>query len=153
MACIWYYNAFMTDKLDAIACHHCGVAFVPTRRWNIFCSLKCSQLRNREHSGYRALSRELDIAPGTVGAINELRVAIDLLKRGFDVYRALSPASPCDLVIFKNGSMLRIEVKTGYIRTGLTESSLFVAPPKRDDSFDILAIVLPEEILYQPELP
>jgi len=52
------------------------------------------------------------LATGTVGAIGELRVAIDLMSKGFDVFRALSPAASCDLLVMKEGKLFDIEVKS-----------------------------------------
>ena len=40
------------------------------------------------------------VSPATRGAIAELRVATDLLARGYHVFRSVSPASPCDLIAF-----------------------------------------------------
>jgi len=40
-------------------------------------------------------------------------VATDLMRRGFDVFRALSPAAPYDLMAQdRSGRMLRVEVRT-----------------------------------------
>lgn len=38
------------------------------------------------------------------------------MSQGFDVFRALSPASPCDLIALRGSKLLRIEVRTGYRR-------------------------------------
>lgn len=89
---------------------------------------------------------------GTAGTISELLVGVDLLKRGYEVFRALSPSCSCDLSILKDGCLLRVEVKTGY-RNGAT-GNVITTTPKDRDHFDIFAIVIRgEEIIYEPELP
>jgi hypothetical protein len=76
---------------------------------------------------------------GTVGAIGELIVSADLLQKGYEVFRALSPSSSCDLAILtKEKKLIRVEVKTGY-RTKMT-GRLGCAKPD-NARFDILAIV------------
>ena len=39
--------------------------------------------------------------------------AVDLMKRGYEVFRALSPACSCDLIALGPFGALRIEVRTG----------------------------------------
>ncbi len=50
----------------------------------------------------------------TTGAISELRVGIDLLTKGYHVFRSESPNCPCDLVAIKNNKIFTIEVRTTY---------------------------------------
>jgi hypothetical protein len=52
------------------------------------------------------------LAASTVGAISELAVCADLLSKGYDVFRSVSPAAPCDLIAQKEGKLIRVEVKT-----------------------------------------
>jgi hypothetical protein len=111
----------------------------------------------RQKEKYRSLNppwEELGfITPptATVGAVNELRVSADLLLKGYNVFRALSPSCPCDLLILKNGSTLRVEVTTAnYAASGR------IIHNKQGDThkFDVLAIVKRQgEIIYVPELP
>jgi hypothetical protein len=92
------------------------------------------------------------LSTGQVGAMTELMVCVDLIKRGYEVFRAVSPASSCDIAILKNNQLLRIEVKTGYrylngaIGSGYGEN--------QKGRFDILAIVIHKtnEIIYQPNI-
>jgi len=51
-------------------------------------------------------------SPVTVGAISELKVAVDLLSIGYHVFRAESSGCPCDLIALKNGKLFTIEVRT-----------------------------------------
>jgi Holliday junction resolvase len=38
-------------------------------------------------------------------------VALDLIRKGFEIYRHLSDMAPCDMVASKEGKLLRVEVK------------------------------------------
>lgn len=89
--------------------------------------------------------------PSTAGAFGELLVSADLLKRGYHVYRALSPAAPCDLLIFKDSEQpLRVEVRMGQIHknTGMLTFSLVLQ--KDSGRADLFAIVVDESINYYP---
>ena len=87
------------------------------------------------------------LASGTVGAIGELRVAVDLLRRGLPVFRSLSPACLCDLVIVTVTRIYRIEVRTAYKRR---YASGVYYPRTDEGKFDIFAGVLPDSIFYDP---
>lgn len=67
-----------------------------------------------------------------MGARTELLVSADLMYRGYDVFRALSPSCNCDLVIFKNGEIVRVEVRTGY-KNLRGDISYNKPPPDRSD--------------------
>jgi hypothetical protein len=87
---------------------------------------------------------------GTTGAISELLVSSDLLRRGYAVFRALSPSCSCDLAILKGGRLFRVEVRTAY-RHQKTRRLFY---PKVDpEKSDIAALVVGgTEIIYIPEL-
>jgi len=73
------------------------------------------------------------------------------MSKGYDVFRALSPACSCDLAVLKNGNLLRIEVRTAYV----SPSGKFYKPSKKGDdpnNIDAYAWVLPSKIIYEPEL-
>src|SRR5260370_37710101 len=53
----------------------------------------------------------MDISTGDLGASYELFVAAELIQKGFDVFRNLSPNGPADLVVYKDGHLLRVQVK------------------------------------------
>ena len=86
---------------------------------------------------------------GKRGAINELRVAIDLTVNGYDVFRAISQSCSCDLIGYKNNHCYRIEVTTGlYGKRGKLQW-----PPHDTNLYDVLAVVVwGDEIVYQPTL-
>jgi hypothetical protein len=111
-----------------------------------YCSRECRQ--QSELAKARALNpvRDLPLPSGTVGALHELLVAADLLRRGYEVFRAVSQAASCDLAVLKEGHLLRVEVTTGYRHLG----GGFAFPPRKyPDRHDVLAIVVGQEIHYQ----
>jgi Holliday junction resolvase len=52
------------------------------------------------------------ISKGTIGAINELRIAQNLMSLGWGVFRCLSPNNPTDLVAVKNRTVLKVQCKS-----------------------------------------
>lgn len=122
-------------------------------RWSHvkYCSDECARkaYQDKYYLPYKGLSTS------TVGTINELRVCCDLLSKGYEVFRALSPHCSCDLAILKNGKLLRIEVRAGYKKKDGTIKC--GTAPQKINSFkeikaDIWAIVVGEKICYEPEL-
>lgn len=135
------------EGFSQVLCVQCGK---PCKAGRIrFCSKKCT-FDNR--TSERAVGRKYgpELTRGTIGAISELRAATNLMEMGFHVFRSLSPQSPCDLIAMKDGKMIRVEVRTGseYKFTGNVSFAGIIDPAKHD----ILAIVLPDRIIYQPEI-
>ncbi len=107
--------------------------------------------RRREPSTLPSLSNTLGISTSAVGALNEMRVVVDLMLKGYHVFRALSSACPCDLVIMLNGNISKVEVKTAYKRG----DSLYAQKPTKrqlESGIDYLVQVTTDEIIYQPPL-
>lgn len=78
---------------------------------------------------------------------------MDLMSKGYHVFRALSPSCPCDLLILKDGELLKIEVKTAYIINPQTDKIYWsMGINNTPQNVDIFALVLPDKIIYQPEL-
>lgn len=132
-------------------CRGCAKEFTSSHgRVQFYCDSGCRrQSLKRE---YRRLNPAPLIPPGTVGAISELRVSVDLLRQGVHIFRALSPNCPCDLVILRNGIALRVEVRTGYRTKDKMGKIQFPNHRKDKGKYDVIAIVLPDEIIYQPSL-
>ena len=83
--------------------------------------------------------------------MSELRVAVDLLSKGYEVFRAVSPACSCDLVALREGQLpLRIEVRTANFQL----NSRATMPRHSADAGkqDHFAFVLPNSISYEPAL-
>jgi hypothetical protein len=90
-----------------------------------------------------------NLPSGTVGAINELRVSVDLLVKGYAVFRALSPSCPCDLVLLVDHRVFRVEVTTAH----RSSNGRPTFPAKNPARYDLLAVVFPDSIVYSTELP
>ncbi len=131
------------EKKLCIVCHE---EIPSTRRPQAkYCSEQCKGRKEREK--YQTGNYDIKLPTGTTGALSELKVAIDLLAKGHEVFRAMSPACSCDLAVLKDGVLLRLEVKTGHYWCG----KLYPAPSRPNQKYDILAIVSPHtnEIIYQ----
>lgn len=109
------------------------------------CSLRCT---TRHHNTQRIyLSTRLDLPAPTVGALAELVVGADLMRRGYEVFRSLSPAASCDLAILGPEGLRRVEVRTAY----RTKHGVQV---KTNGRYDLFAAVIHCEnlIIYTPPL-
>ena len=127
------------------ACVHCGEVYFPKRIVQRWCSLTCRA--NAKRAAYAAKNPNAGLPTGTVGAISELKVGADLLGKGFEVFRALSPSCSCDLAILRDGRLVRVEVTTGH-----RSSTGRVIHPSKINRYDLLAVVLSDgTIHYDPE--
>lgn len=81
-----------------------------------------------------------------VGAASELIVCSNLLRQGWDVFRAVNSDSPFDLVAVRGKTILRVEVRTSLSAVGALTCD------KRGE-YDIIAIVRNQIVRYLPELP
>lgn len=131
-------------------CVRCKKIFI-ARNWNNIICINCK--KTKEDTWQMKLKRNnKNVATGTVGAVGELIIATDLLKRGYEVFRALSPSCSCDLAILRNKKLLLVEVKTGH--RNATIDGFGFQKSKAKNQPDIYAVVLngPEEIIYIPKL-
>ena len=114
------------------------------------CSKRCRDtFRNRE----KFAPDSIQLPTASVGAISELRVAADLLAKGYEVFRAVSAACSCDLVVMKNGITLRIEVRSSF---RIPTTGKISRPKSSRDAGrqDVFAFCLSDgEIVYEPPLP
>jgi len=125
-------------------CKYCLKEFTTTNNKKLYCNDKCRV--DCINSKYEKVGRNDGLNTGTIGAINELIVCVDLMSKGCEVFRAVSPASPCDLAVLKNKKLFRVEVTSGYIKDGK-----IISNKKLDDRHDVLATVVNGKILYEPE--
>lgn len=116
-----------------------------------YCSDECRKVRARQIYKDSGVYCPTGLDNGTAGAVSELRAAADLLSRGYEVFRALSPTCSCDLIAFKNSRIIRVEVRTGHYHLGDSGKPLF-GETKQKHRADILALVCPGAIFYYPEL-
>lgn len=92
-------------------CRQCKDVFISRpRERTLICSREC---RLNRQAFLQGRIRD-NLSASTSGAISEMAVSVDLMKKGYAVFRALSPACFCDLIAIKNGKILRIEVRTVY---------------------------------------
>ena len=128
-------------------CTECGKEFAGRGKNSKYCGRNCS--RARYQNDYIKSNSKLNIPAATVGAMHELLVCADLLRKGFAVFRSVSSACSCDLAVLQEKTLLRIEVTTG--RT--MPSGKLIYPKKNPEKFDVLAIVLHDQtIIYFPEM-
>lgn len=78
-----------------------------------YCSKECSHRANYNIKTYTYTKN--DLSTGDKGAISELLVSADLMRRGLEVYRAVSPASSCDLAVKIKHQIYFVEVRTGMV--------------------------------------
>lgn len=122
-------------------CETCGRPFAAQQPNAKYCGEDCRPQYKKPFPGLNT---------GQVGAIGELRVCTDLLARGFEVFRSVSPACSCDLIALKNGAMLRIEVRTACkTRDNKVQFPGDINDKGKQDHF---AAVLPDQIIYLPNL-
>lgn len=120
------------------ACLVCGQPFTSRQPRTLYC--KNPVCRRRAY--YQLVDR--GIPPGTVTVLSQLRVEADLLQKGYEVFPSLSLNSSCSLMIFKQGRSFRIEVRTGRENP----KAQFVFSRQRLDQVDVVAVVLPNRIVY-----
>ncbi len=141
----------LAKKYNFIACMHCNSEFAQGSKNRVkFCSSNCRAMHGKQK--FQKNNPLLNIPSGTVGAISELKVCVDLMSKGFHVYRAISPCAPCDLAITYQNKLYRVEVTCAYF----TNSGKIYNPKRHHDQtkFDIVALVLKNgNISYEPELP
>ncbi len=83
-----------------------------------------------------------------VGATVEIEVAIDLMKKGFAVFRNLSPVGPVDMVAISmggNGLVLKIQATAGKIKKPATR---VFSRHTAQKNWNVLAVGFPEGIQY-----
>ena len=143
------------NKPFRITCMQCGGP-IPPKRQNSntkYCSDKCQ--KRASNIKYR-LHRKLHPKPtiklegsGTLstfalGSVGESMACIDLIKKGYQVFKAFLPGQLCDLVILKDNKFETTEVRVGRIRSG---GGMEYTKPKT--KVDVIAVVLPDKVVYK----
>lgn len=135
--------------MNYLNCLECGIEVEAKAHNQKYCSRECAGIacekRNYVPSKFKGNTAT------TTGAISELRTAIDLMSRGYHVFRALSPSCPCDLAVLQGDKLIKIEVRTVKMSySGKVIKSKF----PRDDTemIDHYAWVTPTGVIYEPEL-
>lgn len=135
------------QKKESSACFQCGEKIIGKISTAKYCSNSC--LKNFKRDQFKQHNPDHGLNRNKMGAVSELLACADLLKNGFDVFRAVSPSCSCDLMIFYNKKVIRVEVTTGY-KTRLGNHQF---PKKNNEKFELLVVVLKNgEIIYTPPL-
>lgn len=105
---------YVRKSFPSKPCVLCSTVFVPRGDFAKFCSDACRTKNQRMRAG-----NNIDKYPKTklmsIWKAAELSVAADLMKKGYEVFSAISPSTYCDILAKKlGGSFLEIEVRTGY---------------------------------------
>ena len=139
-----------------MTCGRCG-SELPVRgpgvpgRTRRYCNVRCKASAKRRRQRHFRVEAPLGVAASTAGAIGEMMVAADLLRRGLSVYRAVNPDSACDLIVMVGPEAVRVEVTKGYRQT--PGSKLRERTGHAADRYDVLAVWSPDgTIRYRPEL-
>jgi hypothetical protein len=95
---------------------------------------------------------------GMSGAVSELVASVDLMRRGFHVFRALSATAPSDLLVYRGhpNKYRMIDVMRVQVRTARVNGRIISFPLKSTDrgAFDLLALVADDNpVYYLPMLP
>jgi hypothetical protein len=135
-------------------CIGCGKEIINRRKEAKYCSNKCCSQTHRkiaQPNKHKLNIISIKIPTHTTGSIAEFIVSIDLLRNGFEVFKALSPSCSCDLICQKEKKLFRIEVKTGFYKDNIPTIQMRSRHLK-NENFDVLAIVTDlHEIRYIPE--
>lgn len=104
----------------------------------MFCTYNC--YLNFHKANQKEFNDYIDLSTGTIGAMAELIVGADLMRKGFEVFRAMSPSSYSDLIAIKNGTIHKVEVRTGnyFIRSDGTVSIHY---PKKNTDGKFVVVV------------
>lgn len=106
------YKRLIKPPLPDKCCNKCGIQFQPKYSHQKLCSDKC-----RKENKIPRLGRV--IGTGNLGAAIECIVSADLLLKGWNVFRSISPNCFCDLVAIRDDVIMMIEVRSaGYGTNG-----------------------------------
>ena len=141
--------------LQSRKCVICGNSFQPNTSRSYCCSPECSQKRaikrNTENRRELNIGARLGLSGGKIGKINQYIVAIDLLKKGWEVYTAFEDTHPFDLLCIRGYDLKKVEVKSATILPG---GKRIIADPKgkvKSGKYEIVASVDNfKNIVYQP---
>lgn len=132
-------------------CKYCNEKLVGGRKDRVFCDKDCAALYQKQAwHRMNPKTAAAQLANNTVAEMNEMRVTLDLLSRGYEVYRAAVAGMQCDLYVLHGQHDVgkRVEVTSG----NLTPSGTLQHPHRDEAKFDVLAVVVGDTIHYKPEL-
>jgi len=126
-------------------CEICGHSFIKNRMNRQFCSDKC------EHKAgdARYEVNESNNFHLVTGEIAELKVVIDLMKKGYWVFKPVITGCGFDYVAIRGDEVEKIEVKVGKIHTSTGRMSVTRPQGTRRTAYTLLAIVVNDYIVYE----
>lgn len=131
-------------------CTECHEEFKPTRSSNLTCSKICARIRDKR---LRPVTLRLTgLATSVqVGVMHEHVVMVDLLRRGLQPYKSISPDAPVDLAVLCGSRLIRVEVTTGYrTKQGVNPRNIKL---EKAHGWDVLAMVeIDGKITYTPPI-
>lgn len=132
-------------------CPVCGTRFRQASYRSQFCSRDCRGADRRSKELVARIVPANELVKGTLGGVSELMVCVDLMKRGYHVFRATSSHGPCDIVAFRKGeACIKIEVKTGTVHKDTRY--VYYPTPTASQEYDVLAVATVDGISYRPPL-
>lgn len=123
-------------------CKGCGKEFKTFSSKADLCA-KCRYKRD-----YQVVSSHPALSSPVVRAINLSLVQADLLSRGYSVYVSLAPTESGSLLM-RNSHGLH---QTVCVRTGYKLPTGAINVKRGDTNADILAIVINQDVVYEPPL-
>ncbi len=133
-------------------CRVCDREFSVSGRANhkVFCTVECRTEYYKRRSAYATFP---GISSSTIGAMAELLTCYDLMSKGWEVFRAMSPACPCDLIAMKGSLLIRVQVRSTYkFDSGETRIPTSAKDEGRQDMFAVV-VHNDKHIEYSPPLP
>lgn len=85
-----------------------------------------------------------------IGSIGELKVAADLMKKGYSVFTELGDLSTVDLIALKDTDVIRIQVKSLSDKDDVVDLDMWKKGPSyhvkyTEELVDIFAVYVPEK--------
>jgi hypothetical protein len=126
-----------------VTCELCGNVTIAWSAKKRYCSSGCQRKAYSQSSRHSA---HVDTIPfGNRGAVGELSVCVDLLQRGFEVFRSVSAHASCDLIAIQGELVYRVEVRSAWMNT---DSGRVYVNNRGAGRQDILAIYTAEGVSY-----
>lgn len=120
------------------SCAKCKSDFFPKTKSNIYCSRLCADTHYKERS--REVNTFVSLSKGSIGALAELMACADLIRSGYEVFRAMSPDSNCDVIGIKDGEVYKFEVRTGNYFLSQSGGKTLHYPKHRTDGKAVIVV-------------
>lgn len=134
-----------------IRCSYCKKEFESKIGNNKFCSRSCRNNGATLNTVKYHRSDKLDNS--SIGAASEMIVCANLLFKGFEVFKAISPSATWDLIAIKPEQPIAIKLQIKTVNRYVSNDKVST-PGTNALNYDCLVVVIPEEnyIEYRPDL-